>query len=336
MLRFLIRRLILTLPVLLGLLVLMFIMVRIVPSDPAAAMLGEQATPEKIAEARTEYGFDRPLIEQFFIYFSRVAQGDFGESIFTSRPVMSDILERLPATVELTLAALLLSVVIGVPLGVLSAAYHNRWIDQLLRMFTVGGLAIASFWLAILLQLTFGMQLDLLPVHGRIASTGTVPPGVTGLYLIDSLIAGRLDSFLDSLKHIVLPAITLALAAMATMTRFTRSGVLETLQTDYVIYETAIGYPRFALMMKYVLRNSVVATVTQVGLLFGSMLSGTVVIEAIFDWPGLGSYAVEAFFTSDFQAIIGVVLLVGVFYAVINIIVHLIHAWLDPSVREQL
>ncbi len=203
-------------------------------------------------------------------------------------------------------------------------------------MVTVGGLAIASFWLAIMLQLLFSMALDLLPIHGRLSPEGTAPPGVTGVYLIDSLIAGRPDIFVDALRHIALPVMTIGFGAMATITRFTRSAVLETLQTDFVIYETAIGLPRMVIMAKYVLRNSIVTTVTQVGLLFGSILSSAVVVEAIFDWPGLGSYAVGAIMTSDYQAIIAVVLIIGVAYALINITVDLVHAWIDPRVREQL
>ena len=336
MLRFMIRRLALTIPVLFGLLVLTFVMVRIVPADPVAAVAGEQATREQLNALRRNYGFDRPLTEQFVVHLRQIARGDLGVSIFSNRPVAQEIFSRLPATVELTLFALLLSIVIGIPLGVLAAAHHNRLIDQFIRVFTVGGLAIASFWFAIMLQLTFSMALDLMPVHQRLSSGTAVPPLLTGLFLVDSLLAGSLDAFLDALWHITLPGATLAFAAMATITRFTRSGVLETLQTDYVTYQTAVGFPRYVLLFKYVLRNSIVTTVTQIGLLFGSMLSSAVVVEAIFDWPGLGSYAVNAIVTSDYQAIIAVVLVIGVAYAFINIAVDVIHAWMDPRTREEL
>jgi peptide/nickel transport system permease protein len=336
MLRFFVRRILLVVPVLFGLLVLTFILVRVVPNDPSAALAGQNATPQQIAEIRIKYGFDRPLIVQFGIYLRQVAQADLGTSIQSGRPVARDILQRLPATLELTFAALLLGAGLGIPLGVLAAVRHNTWLDHGLRFLTVGGVAIASFWFAIMLQLLFSMQLDLLPLRGRLA-TATVPPTHwTGLLLIDSLLAGRLDVFADAVRHLVLPAATLSLGAVATITRFTRSGVLETLQKEYVLYEIAAGYPQWLLVAVYVLRNSVVATVTQIGLLFGALLAGAVVVESIYDWPGIGSYAVTAIFTSDYKAILAVTLLVGVVYSIVNILVDLIHGLIDPRVAAEL
>ncbi len=336
MLRFLIRRVLLVLPVLFGLLVLTFILVRIVPNDPSAALAGQNATPQQIAEIRAKYGFDEPLIIQFFVYVKQVAQGDFGDSIQSGRPVVTDIGQRLPATLELTFAALGLGVFLGVPLGTLAAVRHNRMLDHVLRFFTVGGIAIASFWLAIMLQLLFAMQLDVLPLRGRLSAIMDAPPAVTGLYLFDSLVTGRVDIFWNALRHITLPAITLSFGSLATITRFTRSGVLETLQKEYVQYETAVGYPRWLLVSVYVLRNSVVATVTQIGLLFGALLGGSIVVEAIYDWPGIGSYAVLAIFTSDYKAILAMTLLVGVIYAAVNILVDVVHGVIDPRVGEQM
>ena len=336
MLRFLVRRVLLVLPVLFGLLVLTFILVRIVPNDPSAALAGQNATPQQIAEIRAKYGFDEPLIIQFFVYVKQVAQGDFGDSIQSGRPVVTDIGQRLPATLELTFAALGLGVFLGVPLGTLAAVRHNKMLDHVLRFFTVGGIAIASFWLAIMLQLLFAMQLDVLPLRGRLSAIMDAPPTVTGLYLFDSLVTGRFDIFWNALRHLTLPAITLSFGSLATITRFTRSGVLETLQKEYVQYETAVGYPRWLLVSVYVLRNSVVATVTQIGLLFGALLGGSIVVEAIYDWPGIGSYAVLAIFTSDYKAILAMTLLVGVIYAAVNILVDVIHGVIDPRVGEQM
>ncbi len=336
MLLFLLRRLLLLIPVLFGLLALVFVLTRLIPTDPAAALAGDQATAEQIAEIRKAYGFDRSIPEQFALYLAQIGRGDLGFSYFTHRPVVDELVERLPATLELTFAALLLSVGIGVPLGVIAALYHNRWIDQVLRLFSVGGIAIASFWLALMLQLVFSMELDWLPLRGRVAITGDSPATVTGAYLIDALLAGNLDIFRDALEHIVLPAVTLAFGSLATIVRFARSGVLETLQKDFVTFETAIGYPRRIIIAKYVLRNSLVSTVTQIGLLFGGLIAGAVVVEAIFDWPGIGGFAAGAIFTSDFQPLLGVTLLIGVVYAGVNIVVDLAHAWLDPRVAEQL
>src|SRR6266536_2039446 len=310
MLRFVVRRVLLVLPVLFGLLVLTFVLVRVVPNDPSAALAGQNATPQLIAEIRTKYGFDRPLIVQFGIYLRQVVQADLGTSIQSGRPVAQDILQRLPATLELTFAALLLGVGLGIPLGVLAAVRHNTWLDHGLRFFTVGGVAIASFWFAIMLQLLFSMQLDLLPL--------------------------RFDAFRDALRHLALPAVTLSLGAMATITRFTRSGVLETLQKEYVLYEIAAGYPRGLLIAVYVLRNSLVATITQIGLLFGALLAGAVVVESIYDWPGIGSYAVTAIFTSDYKAILAVTLLVGIVYSIVNILVDLLHGLIDTRVAAEL
>jgi len=336
MLRFFVRRILLVVPALLGLLVLTFFLVRVVPADPSAALAGENATVEQIEAIREQYGFDEPLITQFFIYVGQVARGDLGISVYTNRSVVADIAFRLPATLELNFAALLLAAGLGIPLGLIAAIAHNTVLDHVLRFFTVGGLAIASFWLAIMLQMLFSMQLDWLPLRGRLGVATDLPPGYTGFYLIDSLLGGRPDIFLDALRHIALPAITLSFGAMATITRFTRSGVLDTLQRDFVLYETAVGYPRWIIMGVYVLRNSLVATVTQIGLLFGVLIGGGVVVEAIFDWPGIGTYAVQAIFNSDYKAILAVTLLIGIVYAIVNIIVDLVHALLDPRVAEQL
>jgi peptide/nickel transport system permease protein len=333
---FLIRRVLLVVPVLFGLLVLTFVLTRVIPSDPAAALAGDQATPQQIEELRHAYGFDRPLPEQFLHYLVQLAHGDLGSSYFTRRPVIDDLVERLPATLELTFVALLISVGLGIPLGVVAALYHNRWLDQVLRLFSVGGIAIASFWLALMLQLVFSMELDWLPLRGRVSITGDAPATLTGLYVVDAALTGRLDILADALQHLVLPAVTLAFGSLATIVRFSRSGVLETLQKDFVTFETAIGYPRWIVIAKYVLRNSLVSTVTQIGLLFGTLMAGAVVVESIFDWPGIGGYAAGAIFTADFQPLLGVTLLIGAVYAAVNITVDLAHAWIDPRVAGQL
>lgn len=336
MLAFLVRRLLLTVPVLFGLLVLTFCLMRVVPSDPAALLAGENASAEQVAQIRKDYGFDRPLPEQFLHYLGQVLRGDFGDSIMTKRPVMQDILSRVPATVELAGLAIVLAVLTGVPLGLIAGANHNGWVDHGVRLFTVGGLAIASFWLAIMLQLAFSMKLDLLPLQGRIGSTMDAPPGITGLFVLDYLLAGRPRAAFTALTHLILPAVTLALPAMATIARFTRSSVLEMLQKDFVAYETAAGLPRRMILAKYVLRNSLSATVTQIGLLVGLLLSGSIIIEAVFVWPGLGQYAYSSITTSDYQPVLAVTLVIGIVYALVNIIVDLVQAMIDPRIAEQL
>lgn len=336
MLRFLIRRLLLVIPSLIGLMVLTFVLVRVVPSDPAATLAGENSTRQQIEEIRAKYGFDKPLYEQFAIYVGQVLSGDLGNSAFSNRPVSGDVLRTLPATIELVFIALAIATLIGIPLGTLAAVRHNGLLDHVVRVTTVGGLAVASFWFAIMLQLLFSMELEWLPLRGRIGVNVGAPPTVTGFFLVDSLLAGNWTQFTSSLRHIAMPAITLAIPALATIARFARAGVLDTMQRDFVQYETAIGYPRHRIIWVYVLRNSVIAAVTQVGLLFGALISSAVAVEAIFDWPGLGSYAVQAILSSDYKAVLAVTLVVGVIYAVVNIVVDLVHGLLDPRVAEQL
>ncbi len=335
MLRFVLRRVALVLPSLAGLLVVTFLLIHAVPSDPAVAMAGDAATPEQIERLRKQYGLDRPIWEQFAVYLGKVATLDLGESAFTRRPVARDIVQRLPATLELTFCALALSVFIGVPLGVMAGLKHNTWPDYLLRVFSVLGIAVAAFWFAIMLQLLFSMQLGWLPLRGELDVSIARPTRVTGFLLLDCLIAGRLDAFADAARHLVLPAVTLSLGGLATIVRFTRAGVLDTLQHDFVFYERAMGYRRLRLIWIYVLRNSVTATVTQIGLLFGGLIAGGVVVEAIFDWPGIGSYTVQAILTGDRQVMLAVTLLVGTVYAGVNILVDVVHGLLDPRLMER-
>jgi peptide/nickel transport system permease protein len=336
MLRFILRRTLYAVPSLFGLLVLTFLMIRVVPADPAAALAGDNATPQQIAAIRHQYGFDRSIIEQLFLYLGQVAEFDFGESQYSHRPVGVDIRQRLPATLELTISALLIAACQGVPLGVIAGVYHNRLPDFVLRVFSITGVAVAAFWFAIMLQLLFAMQLGWLPLRGRLGSGIIPPPDFTGSLLLDSLLAGRLDVFGDALRHLILPAVTLSLGGLATITRFTRAGVLETMQKDFVLYERAVGYPRRRLIWIYVLRNSVIAAVTQIGLLFGALIAGAVVVESIFDWPGIGNYAVLAILTADYKVMLAVTLMVGIVYTIVNIVTDLVHGLLDPRLWEQL
>jgi peptide/nickel transport system permease protein len=336
LLPFLLRRALHAVPTLFGLLIVTFLLIRIVPADPAAALAGDNATPQQIENIRHQYGFDRPILEQLVLYLGQVLRFNFGESQYSHRPVGMDIRQRLPATLELTAAALLIATGLGIPLGVIAGVYHNRWPDFLLRVISITGVAVAAFWFAIMLQLLFAMQLEWLPLRGRLGD-GIVPsPDLTGSLILDSLLAGRWDVLWDALRHLVLPAVTLSLGGLATITRFTRAGVIETMQKDFVLYERAVGYPRRRLIWIYVLRNSVTAAVTQIGLLFGALIAGAVVVEAIFDWPGIGNYAVLAILTADYKVMLAVTLRIGVIYTVVNILTGLVHWLLDPRLWEQL
>jgi peptide/nickel transport system permease protein len=336
LLPFILRRALHAVPTLFGLLIVTFLLIRIVPADPAAVLAGDNATPQQIENIRHQYGFDRPILEQLVLYLGQVLRFNFGESQYSHRPVGMDIRQRLPATLELTAAALLIATGLGIPLGVIAGVYHNRWPDFLLRVISITGVAVAAFWFAIMLQLLFAMQLEWLPLRGRLGDGIVPPPDLTGSLILDSLLAGRWDALWDALRHLVLPAVTLSLGGLPAITRFTRAGVIETMQKDFVLYERAVGYPRRRLIWIYVLRNSVTAAVTQIGLLFGALIAGAVVVEAIFDWPGIGNYAVLAILTADYKVMLAVTLLIGVIYTIVNILTDLVHGLLDPRLWEQL
>lgn len=336
MLLFVVRRTLLIVPILLGLLLITFSMLRLAPGDPAAAIAGDNATPQQIAEIRAELGLDEPLVVQFGTYVLRAAQGDFGVSAYSHRPVGLDIALRLPATLELTFAALLIAAVGGVVFGALAGAWRNSSFDYGVRVLSVLGLATASFWFAIMLQLVFSFDLEWLPLRGRLPTSLPPPPDVTGFLLVDSVIAARPDAFGATLAHLVLPAVTIAFGGLATVARFTRSSVVESLQSEYAAYETAVGYPRRRVLYPYVLKNSLVTPVTQIGLLFGAFISNAVAVEAVFDWPGLGSYLVQAIFAADYPAVLAVTLVIGLVYGAVNIIVDVVHGLLDPRVAERM
>ena len=315
-------------PTALGLVAVVFFISRVIPADPAALLAGETASREAIDALRTKLGLDRPLITQLIDYYGQLLHGDLGTSLFTTRPVATDLFARLPATIELTLAAMLIAVVLGVPLGVASATHRNSMLDHGLRVVTVAGLALASFWLALALQLVFAMDLGWLPLQGRIS--GFPPKPITGFMTIDALLSGRPDQFSSALRHLALPAITLGVPALATVVRFTRAGVLDTLGKPFVDYQNAIGIPRALIVWRYVLRNALTSTITQIGLLFGILLAGAVVVETVFQWPGIGTYAFEAILQSDYAAVMGFTVYAGGIFMAANLLVDVAHAVIDP------
>lgn len=326
-----VNRLLWFLPTVLGLAAITFLISHIIPADPVAYLAGENATTEQIAEIKKKFGLDQPVYIQFYHYIISLLQGDMGVSLYTQRDISDDLLGRLPATLELTLVTVIVSVIVGIPLGVICAVRRNSWLDHTLRIFTVSGLAIASFWLAILFQLLFAMKLGWTPLQGRIDGWG--PDTVTGFFLIDSLVAGDLELFWSTIKHLLLPVATLAFPAMATIVRFTRAGVLDAINSNYVLYEQAMGLPHRVVIWKYVLRNALIGTVTQIGLIFGILISGAVVVEAVFDWPGLGLYAVNSILQSDYNAIMGFTLTTGVLFIIVNLLVDIMHGVIDPRSR---
>ncbi|GAB4065154.1 ABC transporter permease [Ancylobacter sonchi] len=323
-----VNRLVWFVPTVLGLLAVVFVLARIVPTDPAVLAAGENATAEQVQEARERLALDRPLPEQFVEYLRQVVQGDLGTSFYTQQPIVDDLTERLPATLELTILGVLAAGLIGVPLGVISGLNRNSWLDHLLRLVSVLFIGVAPFWIAMQLQLLFSMQLGWLPLSGRIDDFA--PEAMTGFLTIDALVAGDLQNFLSALRHIVLPTLTLALPGAAVIVRFTRTSVVEAVNSPSVAYQTAMGLPRRVIVWKYILRLALNSTVTQLGLVFGISLTGAVVIEAVFEWPGLGTYAVRSILHSDYNAVMGVTLCVGVLFALSNLLVDLLQMAIDP------
>ena len=315
-------------PTLLGLLAITFTISHIIPADPIAFIAGDNASAEQIAALKAKFGVDKPIPVQLWNYVIGVAQGDFGVSLYTQRPIADDLVSRLPATLELAFVSILLSAIVGIPLGVLAAVDRNSWLDHVLRVFTVSGLAIAAFWLAILFQLLFAMEWGVTPLQGRIDGWG--PDPVTGFFLIDSAWTGDWEAFRSAAHHMVLPAVTLAFPAMATVMRFTRAGVLDAINSNYVDYQNAMGVPRRVVIWRYVLRNALIGTVTQLGLIFGYLIANAVVVEAVFDWPGLGLYAVNSILQSDYNAIMGFTLIMGAVFIIANLLVDITHGFIDP------
>jgi peptide/nickel transport system permease protein len=318
-------------PTLFGLLLLVFAVSHVIPSDPARIMAGENATTEQVTRIRHQYGLDQSLPMQFLHYVEGVLQGDMGTSLFTQRPVAEDLISRLPATMELALYAMALAVLAGVPLGVVAALQRNTWFDHVVRLVTVAGLAMAAFWLAILLQLLFSMQLGLTPVQGRIDGWG--PDPITGFFTIDAVLRGDWQTLFDAVRHLVLPTLTLALPAIATIVRFTRAGMINVMSSNFVFYQTAMGIPRHRIVWKYLLRAALIGTLTQIGLIFGNLIAGAVVVETVFDWPGLGSFAVNSILHSDYNAVMSFTVFAGVIFILINLAVDIAQTLLDPRER---
>jgi peptide/nickel transport system permease protein len=332
--RYIIRRLLLIVPTLFGVSLLTFALSRIVPGDPARLAAGAQATPEMYAQIRQEFGLDLPLPVQYWNYLTGIVQGDWGRSILSRRPVAEDLRVYWPATLELVLVAMTIAVAVGVPLGVIAAVRADRPADQLSRLVALIGVSLPAFWLAILLQLFFGLRLGWFPISGRLAALMDAPPRMTGLYLIDSLLAGNWSTFGESLRQIILPAITLSFPAMATIMRFTRASLLEVLGQDYVRTARAKGAAERRVIVGHALRNALIPTITMIGLSFGWSMGGSVLVETVFDWPGIGLYATKSALSLDFMPIMGIALLYGLVFSLINIAVDITYGVLDPRVSR--
>ena len=333
-LAFLIRRLIGIAAVMIGVSVITFAISHVIPADPAVAALGDHATDEQIAAFRAEYKLDRPLPEQYLTYVNGIFHGDLGRSIRTRRSVADDLADSFPATLELSFTALLVSIVVGIPAGIWSAISRGRLPDILVRLLALAGGSIPVFWLGLIVIGLFYYQLGWFPGGGRIDPFVEPPPQRTGLYVIDSLIAGNFDALRSSVVHLVLPALTLGYFSTAVVARMTRSSMLEVLGQDYMRTALAKGLRERVIVLRHGLRNALIPTITIIGLTFGSLLSGAVLTETIFSWPGLGRYATASAVSLDFPAVLGVTLLAAIVYPVANLVVDIAYYWLDPRIQR--
>jgi peptide/nickel transport system permease protein len=329
---FLIRRLALLVFVLLGVSVLTFLISHVVPADPARLAAGAHATGTQVEALRQKLGLDRPLPEQYWRYLSGLVRGDLGYALSSRRPVVKDLKDYFPATIELTIAAMMICLVVGIPLGVISAVRKDSLVDHLGRVVCIGGVALPIFWLALLFQLVFYRWLGVVPPGGRLDPSLTHPQTITGLYVIDSLLTGNWTVLVSSLWHIALPAITLAFASLAWVARITRISMLETMGQDYIRTARGKGMPERRVVYLHALRNALIPTTTLVGLQTGSLLAGAFLVEIIFSWPGIGFYTVNAIMAMDFNAIISTTLLVAVVYTVTNLAVDILYVALDPRI----
>ena len=333
MLKLIAGRLLAALPNLAGVVVITFLLTRALPGDPAAYFAGGAATPEAIAQVRQQLGLNRSLPEQFFLYVGGLLRGDFGTSLTTGQPVLQELLTRLPASVEMVLLALLVACAVALPLGVMAATKPGSWIDQLCRIVTTAGVSLPTFFTGLLLAYVFYFLLGWAPAPlGRLDPVFSPPPTVTGLYLIDGLFGGDPGLWWAALKQLVLPVLTMALFVLAPIARMTRASMLQVLSSDFVRTARASGLSNTTVRVRYALRNALLPVVTTLGMVFGFMLGSSVIIEKVFGWPGVGSYAIDALTASDYAPVQGFVLAMGVLFVLLNLLVDLLYGLIDPRV----
>ena len=332
MLKFAVRRLLLLVPILLGLSILVFLFVRALPGGPETALLGERSTPERAAAVRVAYGLDRPVYEQYASYMGKVVQGDFGTSITTQRPVSEEIRRKFPATIELAVSAMAFAVLIGIPLGFVAGRRPQSWVDNASTAGSLLGIAIPVFALGFLLKYVFAVKLGILPSQGRQDVTITTAHP-TGFFVLDGIITGDLPAAWDALKHLVLPAVALGTIPLAIITRITRAAVQEVSNEDFVRTAEAKGMTRQVVTRRHVLRNALLPVVTIIGLQTGLLLSGAVLTEKVFGFGGIGSFMADAVFKRDFPVLQGGILFLAVVFVLVNLLVDISYGLIDPRVR---
>ena len=332
---YILRRMILMVPLLLGVTLVTFLISHFAPIDPVVAMLTDRAAanPEIVASYRARWELDKPLPEQYLMYVIRLLHGDWGISLSTQRPVRDDLARFFPATMELAITSLLVSIALGIPLGILGALKHNRLADHLVRVISLFGSAVPVFWLGLVALYIFYARLNWLPGPGRLDPQMAALKGPTGFYTVDSLLSGRWPVFVSTVRHLFLPALVLGMATMGLVARMTRSSMVEVLHEQYITTARAKGLLEKSVIWRHALRNALIPTVTVLGLTMGGLLAGAVLTETVFSWPGLGRYAVNAATANDYPAIMGVTLLIGVIYILVNLLVDILYFVLDPSIQ---
>ncbi|XBX07251.1 ABC transporter permease [Enterocloster clostridioformis] len=316
-----------------GVATLVFILTKMIPGDPTVANLSQRALndPEIVAAYRAKYGLDQPLPVQYILHMKNLLQFDLGTAMRTNKPVLSELARCYPATIELALFAIVIAAILGVLFGIISAIRRNSILDQTVRAISVTGVSIPSFWFALLVLYFFYYKLKLLPGPGRLSNAFTAPATVTGMYVIDSLLEGNISKALDAVSHLILPGTVLAAFTMGLITRTARSNLLDVMSTDYIRTAKAKGLSRPGLIIRHALGNALIPVLTVIGL--GNLLGGMVLVETIFDWPGVGQFAYESVLSVDFPSIIGVALLIALNYMVINTVVDILYGIIDPRVR---
>ena len=328
------RRFVTVIPTLIGVVIVTFLLTRVLPGDPAVYFAGPAATPQSIADIRKSLGLDKPLPEQFLHYVDDLAHGNLGNSLATGRPVATEIVSRLPASAELTLFGLIIAIVIAIPLGILAAVKQGSWIDHTCRIVATAGVSLPVFFTGLLLVYVFYFRLGWAPAPlGRLDVFFSEPPQVTGFYLIDSLIAGDFQVFRAAFTQLILPGATLAIFSLAPITRMTRAAMLEVLASDYVRTARASGLSSYTVIVTYAFRNAMLPVITTLGMVFSFLLGANVLVEKVFAWPGIGSFAVEALIASDFAPVQGFVLTMAVLYVALNLLIDILYGVVDPRVR---
>ncbi|MCM3317337.1 ABC transporter permease [Rummeliibacillus stabekisii] len=332
MLRYIGRRLLQLIPVLLGMTFIVFLIIRAIPGDPAQVILGQQATKEAVAALRASLGLDNPWYIQYFHYLGDLITGDLGESMRTKTPVADELWPYLAATLELSLCAMILAVIIGVNAGIISAWFQNSWFDYAAMIIALIGVSMPIFWLGLMGQWIFGIQLDFLPTSGREDPRNPVNP-ITSLYIIDTLIQGRFDQFIVVIQHLILPAFALATIPMAIIARMTRSSMLEVMRSDYVRTARSKGQKMFFVVYKHALKNAIIPVLTVIGLQTGLLLGGAILTETIFSWPGIGRYIYDAIGFRDYPVIQSGILIVAFIFIMINLVVDILYSIIDPRIK---